>query len=144
MKQLWPVCMPVIVLFLAEMILGVLIKRNKYKLKLKKQSKDIFLAKIKNFRAIPGRPTLYIVDVEYEKDEIRQKKRIITHGKFARKYEHAEDVQIVVIPEADMVFLNEESWKEINTALYFLFCGIAIMLVLLIIVSIFVLVDEVL
>ncbi len=84
------------------------------------------------------------MDVEYEKDEIRQKKRIITHGKFAGKYEHAEDVQIVVIPEADMVFLNEESWKEINTVLYFLFCGIAIMLVLLIIVSIFVLVDEVL
>jgi len=58
MRQLWPVCIPVIVLFLAEIILGVLIKRNKYKLKLKKESKDIFLAKIKNFQAIPGRPIL--------------------------------------------------------------------------------------
>lgn len=124
-------CIAVTILFLTEIVLRMVIKKNEKKLELKKKAKVILWAKIRKYKAIPGRPTFYILDVEYEENQKIQKKCVITHGRFARKYEHEKNVRIVLVPEIDRVFLEEESWKEINMVLRILFVGLAILLVLM-------------
>lgn len=117
------------ILFFVEIVFKMIIKRNEYKLDLKTKAKDIFVAKIEDFTISYGKSSGYILDVEYEDNQGKHKKRIFTHGRFAKKYEHAEEVRIVVIPETGMVFLEEETWKEDNFVLRIMFYGTAIILV---------------
>lgn len=121
-------CISIAVLILAEFIIFLSIKRIRQKKNMKKLSTEIVLAKISSFKAIPGRPTRYIMRVEFERNHRKQKKCMVTGEKFGKKYEHTEQVQLVVAPESDMVFFAEESWKGINIVLHILFIVIAFML----------------
>ena len=74
-----------------------------------------------SWKAISGRPTRYVVKVEYEINEKKGNKTFVTSGKFAKKYERDKNIQIVVIPNSSKVFLEEENWKVINIW-NFVFC----------------------
>lgn len=95
-------------------VLVLLIRSNRHKLKKKSECGKIIEAKIKSWKEIPGRPTRYIIRVEYETDKKRENKVLITSGKFARKYEYEKSIQIVVIPNSNKVFFEEEDWKTQN------------------------------
>ena len=74
----------------------------------------IISAKVISWDVFPGRPTLYTIKVEYEIDEMIKNKTFITSGKFAKRYEQDRNIQIVIIPNSNKVFLEEENWKAQN------------------------------
>ena len=89
-------------------------------------------AKVISWDVFPGRPTLYVVKVEYEIDKKKEKKTFITSGKYAKKYEQDRNIQIVIIPNSNKVFLEEEDWKIQNIVIFvFLIAMIQFLLALL-------------
>lgn len=70
--------MIIFVVMLALIIICVLlffqIKKNINNLKLKKECGKIVPAKVISWKVVPGRPTRYIISVEYEKDKKQEKK----------------------------------------------------------------------
>jgi hypothetical protein len=95
-------------------ILVYRISKNKINLKLKADFGKKVDGNVISWKAIPGRPTHYVVKVEYEINEKKGNKTFVTSGKFAKKYERDKNIQIVVIPNSSKVFLEEENWKVIN------------------------------
>ncbi len=107
-------------------------KNNKSKLKMKIECGKKICAKVMSWDVFPGRPTLYVVKVEYEIDKKKEKKTFITSGKYAKKYEQDRNIQIVIIPNSNKVFLEEEDWKIQNIVIFvFLIFMIQFLLALL-------------
>lgn len=103
---------------------------------MKKECGKIVPAKVISWKVVPGRPTRYIISVEYEKDKKQEKKTLISSRKFARKYEYIRDVQIVTILNSDKVFLEEEDWKIQNVIYFVLLIFVLVFLVKLLLISI--------
>ncbi|MBD5455769.1 MAG: hypothetical protein HDR23_04740 [Lachnospiraceae bacterium] len=110
----------------------LLIRRNKNKLKRKIEYGKAIYAKVISWTSIPGKPTRYAVKVDYEIDGEKKNKMLITSGKFAKKYEYEKNIQIVVVPDSNEVFFEEEDWKSSNMILLvFLFFDIYFLIQLL-------------
>lgn len=107
-------------------------KNNENKLKMKIEYGKKICAKVISWDVFPGRPTLYVVKVEYEIDKKKEKKTFITSGKYAKKYEQDRNIQIVIIPNSNKVFLEEEDWTIQNIVIFvFLIAMIQFLLALL-------------
>ena len=87
---------------------------------MKKEYGIVIKAKVNYWKSIPGKPTRYIIKVEYEIDKKKQSKTLIASEKFAKKYEREKSIQIVVIPNLDRVYFEEEDWKIQNILLLIL------------------------
>lgn len=61
---------------------------------------------------LSGQPTRYILEVEYQMNSIKKTKRLITSGKFARKYEKERDIPIVVMQDTDKIFFEMKSFMS--------------------------------
>lgn len=108
-----------VILLSIVILLALLVRRNALKLKEKKGG-DIINAKVTKWKAISGRPTRYVLEVEYQVENMKQTKRFITSGKFAKKYEKEKIIPVVVIPNTDTIYLAEEDSKRQNMVLFFL------------------------
>lgn len=125
-----------LVLTIICMLLFFQIKKNTNNLKLKKECGKIIQAKVISWKAIPGRPTRYVISVEYEKDKKQENKTLISSGRFAKKYEYIRDIQVVTILNSDKVFLEEEDWR-IQNVIYFVFLlFVSVFLLKLLLISI--------
>lgn len=94
-----------------------LIKNNRHKLQLKETEGILVNAKVVSWRYLSGRPPRYIVKVEYDINNERMSKTLITSGKFAVKYERERDIQVAVMPDMKKVYFAEEDWKMENIGL---------------------------
>lgn len=108
---------------------------NQNRLKLKTECGEIISAKITSWKKIPGRPTFYAIKVEYEIDNIKRHKTFITSGKFAKRYESDRNIQIVIIPNSNKVFLEEENWKKQNICFFILLIFVVLFLFQLILIG---------
>lgn len=106
-------------IFMLVIILTLLIKRNVQRV-VKKKYGRLINAKVIKWDAISGQPTRYILEVEYQMNNIKKTKRFITSGKFAGKYEKERDIPIVVMQDTGKIFFEEEDWKEQNIFLLFI------------------------
>ncbi len=104
----------IVVVLIICTVLVYRISKNKINLKLKADFGKKVDGNVISWKAIPGRPTRYAMKVEYEINEKKENKTFITSSKFAKKYERDKNIQIVVIPNSNKVFLEEENWKVIN------------------------------
>lgn len=100
-------------------ILALLIRRNALRSDKKKYG-NLINAKVTEWKVLSGKPTRYILEVEYEIKNRKQRKRLITSGKFARKYEKLSQIPIVVIQNTNKIYLEEEDWKRQNMVLFLL------------------------
>ena len=108
----------VIAISIICILLVLQFKNNKNKLKMKIECGKTIWAKVILWDVLPGRPTLYVVKVEYEIDEKKEKKTFITSGKYAKKYEQDRNIQIVIIQNSNKFFLDEEDWKIQNIIIF--------------------------
>lgn len=46
--------------------------------------------------------------------------KVVSWNEFAKKYKYEKNIQIVVIPDSDEAFFEEEDWKLYNAILLFL------------------------
>ena len=95
-------------------VLMLQIRNNKNNLKMKIECGETISAKVISWKCIPGKPGFYIIKAEYEIDKKKENKTFVTSRKFAKKYEHDRDIQIVIVPDSNKVFLEEEDWKVQN------------------------------
>ena len=123
------VTIAVLVMLLTVILLSEWIERNHYKLKIKEEVKEITEATIINFMVSDIGPIRYVMDIKYEYQGEIHKRSLSTYGKFASKYRDKDNIKIVVIPNSNMVFFYEESWKEINQYLMITICEIVFILV---------------
>ena len=101
----------VVTLIIGIVFLVLQIRNNKIKWKMKREYGEVIEAKVISWNVVPGRPDRYVIKVEYA---INENKTFITSGKFAKRYEHDRNIQIVTIPNSNKVFLAEEDWKMQN------------------------------
>lgn len=78
-------------------ILALLIKRNISRFKNKNNNGILINAEVIKWKVLSGRPTRYILDIEYQMENVKQSKRLITSGSFARKYEKEKTVPIIIL-----------------------------------------------
>lgn len=110
----------------------LLIRRNRNKLARKIKYGKVIPAKVIFWKSIPGGPTRYVVKVDYKIEGEKKDKTLMTSGKFAKKYEYEKNIQIVVIPDSDEVFFEEEDWKSSNMILFvFMFFDIYLLIQLI-------------
>ena len=102
---------------------------------MKIESGEIINAKVISWKVITGRPTFYVMKVAYEIDNIKKNKTFITSGKSARKYELDRDIQIIIIPNSNKVFLEEENWKVQNICNFVLLIFAALLLLQLLVIG---------
>lgn len=121
-------------IFMLVIILALLIRRNVLRV-VKKKYGRVINAKVIKWGVISGQPTRYILEVEYQMNSIKKPKRLITSGKFARKYEKERDIPIVVMQDTDKIFFEEEDWKEQNIFLLFIIIMMLPFLILLLFCS---------
>lgn len=112
------------------------IRNNRNKLKWKIESGKIIDAQVISWKVITGRPTFYVMKVAYEIDHTKKNKTFITSGKFAKKYELDRNIQIVMIPNSNKVFLEEENWKGQNIWNFVLLLFAAIFLLQLLVIGV--------
>lgn len=124
-----------LVVLIICMLLFFQIKRNKYNLKFKRECGKIIQAKVISWKAVPGRPTRYVIKVEYKKDNKQENKTFISSGKFARKYEHIQYIQIAFIPDSNKLFLDEEDWRAQNRCYFVLLIFAAVFLLQLLLIG---------
>lgn len=101
-------------------ILALLIKRNISRFKNKNNNGILINAEVIKWKVLSGRPTRYILDIEYQMENVKQSKRLITSGSFARKYEKEKTVPIIVLHNTNRVYFEEENWKRQNIFLFIL------------------------
>lgn len=106
-------------IFMLVIILALLIRRNVLRV-VKKKYGRVINAKVIKWGVISGQPTRYLLEVEYQMNNIKKTKRFITSGKFAGKYEKERDIPIVVMQDTGKIFFEEEDWKEQNIFLLFI------------------------
>lgn len=101
---------------------------------MKREYGEVIEAKVISWNVVPGRPDRYVIKTEYTIDEKNENKSFITSGKFAKKYEHDRNIQIVMIPNSNKVFLAEEDWKMQNRTgfIFLLFLSFFLLKLLLI------------
>lgn len=104
----------VVTLIICMVFFALQIRDNKNKLKMKREYGEVIVGKVISWNVVPGRPDRYDIKVEYEINEKKENKTFITSGKFAKRYEHDRNIQIVTIPNSNKVFLAEEDWKMQN------------------------------
>ncbi len=124
-----------LVLSIICIFLAIQIRNNQNKLKMKIESGEIINAKVISWKVITGRPTFYVMKVAYEIDNIKKNKTFITSGKSARKYELDRDIQIIIIPNSNKVFLEEENWKVQNICNFVLLIFAALLLLQLLVIG---------
>ncbi|MBD5395717.1 MAG: hypothetical protein HDR71_15975 [Lachnospiraceae bacterium] len=110
----------IIAILSLDIVLFLLLRSNRNKLKRKTEYGKTIPAKVVSWNDIPGRPTIYVVQVEYEIAKEKKYKKLKTNGRFAKKYKYEKNIQIVVIPDSDEAFFEEEDWKLYNAILLFL------------------------
>lgn len=113
------VVVAVVVLIIICIFSTVQIRNNNNNLKMKIECGEMIEAKVIAWKEIPGRPNRYVIKAEYEINQQKVNKTFITSRKFAKKYEHDRDIQIVIIPNSKKAFLKEEDWKVQNAMNYF-------------------------
>lgn len=107
-------------------------------MKLKRKYGEVVQAKVISWDVVPGKPTRYIIKVEFEKDEKKENKILVTSGRFAKKYEHERNVQIVIVPNSKKVFFEEEDWNSENIVLFlFLIISLSFLILFLLTILIF-------
>lgn len=121
-------------IFMLVIIVALLIRRNVQRV-VKKKYGRLINAKVIKWHVLSGQPTRYILEVEYQMNNIKKTKRFITSGKFARKYEKEKDIPIVVMQDTDQIFFEEEDWKEQNIFLLFIIIIMLPFLILLMVCS---------
>lgn len=104
----------IINLMLIAIILIFLIRRNILRLEKKKITGTLIDAEVTKWKALSGQPTRYILEVEYEMEDKKYIKKLITSGKFTKKYEKERTVPIVVIQDTNKIYFKEEDWKRQN------------------------------
>lgn len=104
----------VVTLIICMVFLALQIRNNENKLKMKKEYGEVIVAKVISWNVVPGRPDRDVIKDEYTINEKKENKSFVTSGKFAKKYEHDRNIQIVTIPNSNKVFLAEEDWKMQN------------------------------
>lgn len=120
--------------FMLVIIMALLIRRNIQRV-VKKKYGRVINAKVIKWYVISGRPIRYILEVEYQMNNIKKTKRFITSGKFAGKYEKERDIPIVVMQDTGKIFFEEEDWKEQNIFLLFIIIIMLPFLILLMVCS---------
>lgn len=110
----------VIIVLILCLIFILLIKNNLGKLKLKREYGEVIGARVNSWNIVPGRPAHYIIKVEYERDNKKENKTLITSRIFAKKYEYDKNIQVVIIPNSNKVFFEEEDWK-VQNIIFFIF-----------------------
>ncbi len=112
------ICMIMVVLLLSDAICIFLLRRNLYKLYMKKENGRVQLTEIKKWKELYyTRPMCYEVRIKYVENNEKKRKTITTSSVFLKKYKNKEYIQIVTIPGTDFVFLKEEEWKVQNMEL---------------------------
>lgn len=107
------------IVFLIHIIFILLIRNNADNMKLKREYGEVVQAKVISWKAVSGRPTRYIIKVEFERDEKKENKILVTSERFAKKYEYEKNAQIVIVPNSKKVFFEEEDGNSRNIALFF-------------------------
>lgn len=116
----WDIVVLIIMIVVLVFLLRIFIQRlinNKYNYRMKETIGIIVDAKVVSWIYLLGRPTRYIVKVEYYVNNEKKSKRLVTSGKFAEKYGRERDIQVVMIPNTGKVYFIEEDWKKQNIAL---------------------------
>lgn len=113
------VVVAVVVLIIICIFSIVQIRNNNKNLKMKTECGETIGAKVISWKEIPGRPNRYVIKAEYEVNQQKVNKTFMTSRRFAKRYEHDRDIQIVVIPNSNKAFLEEEDWKVQNVMNYF-------------------------
>ena len=86
-----------------------MLKRNLYKLYMKKENGRVQLAEIKKWRAIYyTRPVRYEVIIEYMTGGGKKTVTITTSSSFLKKYKDEKSIQIVTVPGTNFVFLGSD------------------------------------
>lgn len=114
MKEQMILLVTIINLMLIAIILIFLIRRNILRLEKKKITGTLIDAEVTKWKALSGQPTRYILEVEYEMEDKKYIKKLITSGKFTKKYEKERTVPIVVIQDTNKIYFKEEDWKRQN------------------------------
>lgn len=95
-----------------------MLRKNLYKLYMKRENGKTQLAEIKNWEVLYyKRPIRYRITVEYLGNGGKKKKTIITKSSFIKKYKNEKYIQIVTIPGTNFVFFEEENWRIQNIEL---------------------------
>lgn len=102
-----------------DMVLLFLVRRNKIRRK-RKNSGESIEARIKQWDVLIGRPTRYIIKVEYRIGKETRTKIFVTGSKFAKKYQNENNIQIVAVQNSDTTYLAEEDWKYQDRFLFVL------------------------
>lgn len=120
-----PYIVVTIIVLLVCIVFILLIRNNVGKMKLKREYGEVIQAKVSSWDIVYGRPTRYIVKVEYVRDKKTENKTLVTSGGFAKKYEYEKNIQIVIVPNSKKIFFEEENWNSENIV-FFIFLIIAV------------------
>ena len=80
--------------------------------KLKRRDGKLIIGKIVYCKEIPGRPTMYIVKVEYELNNTVKCKRIVIYDKNINKYADGEEIPLLYVEAINKIFWAEDSSRE--------------------------------
>ena len=94
---------------IADALLIYIIYRNH---KLKKRDGKLIIGKKVDSKEIPGRPTRYIVKVEYELNNTVICKNIVTSDKKIKKYAGGEEIPLLYVAAINKVYWAEDSSHE--------------------------------
>lgn len=125
----------VVTLIICMVFFALQIRNNKNKLKMKREYGEVIVAKVISQNVVPGSPDRYVIKVEYAINEKKENKTFITSGKFAKRYEHDRNIQIVIIPNSNKVFLAEEDWKMLNRSSFILLLFLSFFLLQLLLIG---------
>ena len=98
--------------------------------KLKKRDGKIIIGKKVDSKEIPGRPTRYIVKVEYELNNTVICKKIVTSDKKIKKYAGGDEIPLLYVAAINKVFWAEDSSHEwlILIVMQFSFCVLMLLI----------------
>lgn len=106
------------VCLLIDLICIWMLRRNLYKLYMKKENGKVQSAEIKRWKAVYYlRPTFYEIVVEYWENGDKKQQTMISCSPFLKKYQVKRYINIVTIPGTDFVFPEEEKWLVQNMEL---------------------------
>lgn len=125
-----------VVLLLTDLVCRFMLRKNLYRLYMKKENGRVQLAEIKRWRGVYyTRPVLYEVVVEYAVGDEKKRMLLTTSSSFLKKYRNEKYIQIVTIPGTDLVFLAEEKWRVQNIELRFVIILLSIVEVTLMLIG---------
>lgn len=94
--------------------LGVYIiyRNHKRTNELKRREGKHIVGKKTGCKEIPGRPTWYIIEVEFEQNNINKCKKIVTSDKKIKKYADGEEIPLLFVEAINKVFWAEDNSQE--------------------------------